>query len=103
MPTPHTITETEARTERRQSAPERRLLELAAVQRRLNGASSMPELFRGACEAASDWCRFSRSLVVSVEYDHLSADVLGAMSDPASDALRRQMLSAPVALRPGSL
>jgi DNA-binding CsgD family transcriptional regulator len=62
----------------------------------------MPELLSRACEAARVWCGFSRALVVSVDDHTLSADGLAALADPASDALRRQLLAQAVPLRPGT-
>jgi DNA-binding CsgD family transcriptional regulator len=76
--------------------------QLVAVQRRLHSSESIPELLRLACQAAGDWCGFTRVLILSVEDDRLSASGLGAMADPPSDALRRRMLASPVELRPGS-
>jgi DNA-binding CsgD family transcriptional regulator len=76
--------------------------ELIAAQRRLNSAATMPELLRSACEHAGDWCGFDRALVLPIEDEHVNAALLGALPDPASDALRRRVLSEPVVLRPGS-
>jgi len=76
--------------------------ELALVQRRLHAAESLAELFGAAGEAARDWCGFERALILSVEDDRLSADGLGMIRDPSSDALRRQVLAEPILLAPGS-
>ncbi len=76
--------------------------ELIAAQRRLNSAATMSELLRNACERAGDWCGFSRALVLAIEDEHLDASLIGALSDPDSDALRRRVLADPIALRPGS-
>jgi LuxR family transcriptional regulator, regulator of acetate metabolism len=76
--------------------------ELIAAQRRLNSAATMPELLRNACEHAGNWCGFERALVLAIEDDHVTATLIGALSDPASDALRRRVLAEPLALRPGT-
>jgi len=76
--------------------------QLAAAQRRLHGAASIGELLRQGCQAAAEWCGFSRALILAVEDDRLTAAQLGALPDPASDALRRRALADPIMLRPGS-
>jgi DNA-binding CsgD family transcriptional regulator len=61
----------------------------------------MPELLRDASEAAREWCGFSRSLILPIEDDVMTATGLGALPNPASDALRRRVLANPIPLRPG--
>jgi DNA-binding NarL/FixJ family response regulator len=79
--------------------PRRRAEELAGVQRRLHGAESVAELFAEACDTGRDLCGFDRALILSVEGHVLTADSLGVLRDPASDALRRRVLRAPIPIR----
>jgi DNA-binding CsgD family transcriptional regulator len=77
--------------------------ELAALQRRLHSAESLGELLRLACDDAAEWCGFQRALVLTIEDDLLSASLLGALRDAASDALRRRALADPVMIRAESM
>jgi DNA-binding NarL/FixJ family response regulator len=77
--------------------------ELAALQRRMHSAESIGELLRLACDAAAEWCGFTRALILTIEDDHLSASLLGALRDGPSDALRRRVLADPVVIRSGTL
>jgi DNA-binding CsgD family transcriptional regulator len=76
--------------------------ELALLLRRLREAESLSQLWHLACELAAAWCGFSRALLLALEDDRLSPSLLGALADPASDALRRRALASPLWLRPGS-
>jgi LuxR family transcriptional regulator, regulator of acetate metabolism len=75
-----------------------RLRELMALQRRLRGVETIAELLTVACDWAPQWCGFTRALIVSVDGDRLNPSLLAALSDPASDALRRRVLADPVTL-----
>jgi DNA-binding CsgD family transcriptional regulator len=82
---------------------ERNLQGLIGVERELHDCRSIPELFTRASEIACGWCGFSRALVVSVEDQMLTAGPSGALSDPASDAMRRRLLAEPIPLASGSV
>jgi LuxR family transcriptional regulator, regulator of acetate metabolism len=77
--------------------------DLAALQRHLRTAETIPELLRQGCAAAASWCGFDRALILTLDRGVMSASLLGALPDPASDALRRRALANPVPLEPGSL
>lgn len=76
--------------------------ELAAVAKRLHSADSVAELLRQASAEAAAWCGFDRALILTVEEDHLSGTLTGALGDPGSDGLRRRVLASPVQLHPGT-
>jgi DNA-binding NarL/FixJ family response regulator len=77
--------------------------QLLALQQHLHGAPSLADLFTRASNLARVECGFSRALVVSMEGRRLTADLLRALDDPASDALRRKLLAEPLTLPPGSV
>jgi DNA-binding CsgD family transcriptional regulator len=77
------------------------LRQLASLQRRLRGVDTIGELLTVACDAAGQWCSFSRALIFSVQDGYLTPSLLGALSDPKSDALRRRALAAPISLTAG--
>lgn len=78
-------------------------MQLLALQRHLHGAGSISGLFGRASEAARVECGFSRAVMLGVEDGLLTAKLMPALDDPASDALRRQLLAAPVRLVPGTI
>lgn len=79
-----------------------RLTRLPEVQRRLLAAASVGELFSRGAELACTECGFTRGVVVSVEPGQLTATETDALSDRASDTLRRRLLAEPVDLMPGA-
>jgi DNA-binding CsgD family transcriptional regulator len=83
-------------------AARRAPVHLLSLQRRLHSTASISELFGHACEIARMECGFSRALIASVEGGRLRADAVPALTDPASDRLRRMLLAEPLRLQPGS-
>jgi DNA-binding NarL/FixJ family response regulator len=80
-----------------------RLRRLRPARRRLAGAASVGAMF---ADAAAICCRelsFRRALVVSLDGGRLTAEVTDALELEDGDRLRRRLLAAPLALRPGSL
>jgi DNA-binding CsgD family transcriptional regulator len=75
---------------------------LTQVQRRLNGAQTVGQLLAWACDEAPGFCGFSRALVLGVEDGRLTSTGVAAVVDPPSDALRRQVLAAPIPIAAGS-
>jgi LuxR family transcriptional regulator, regulator of acetate metabolism len=71
---------------------------LLGLQRQLHRPESIPDLFRLACSAAREWCGFSRTLVVSIVGDELTANLVPCLDDGPSDAMRRKLLARPVQL-----
>jgi DNA-binding CsgD family transcriptional regulator len=75
---------------------------LTLVQRRLNSAQTVGQLLAWVCDEAPRFCGFSRALVLGVEDGRLSATGVGTVDDPASDALRRRVLAAPIPIVAGT-
>ncbi|MHB8690282.1 MAG: helix-turn-helix transcriptional regulator [Solirubrobacteraceae bacterium] len=69
-----------------------------AIRRRLRAAESVKGLLTHASNMAAESCGFSRALIVSVSDHTLTAGAIGALSDLASDKLRRSVLAQPVPL-----
>jgi DNA-binding CsgD family transcriptional regulator len=76
---------------------------LRAVQRRLQAAETVGELFARAADEACGACGFDRGLVLTVDGAVLRPLATSMSKDPASDALRRQALATPIALSSTSL
>jgi DNA-binding CsgD family transcriptional regulator len=76
--------------------------DMALVQGRLNSCETPGELLSRAAQEACDFCGFTRGLVLGVEYGMLVATGIDALTDPASDALRRIVLSDPIVLEPSA-
>lgn len=72
------------------------------VHRRLGAAATVPALFAVAAELAPAACGFDRAVIPSVRDHRLSAGDSLACALPASDALRRRLLAAPLDLDPGT-
>lgn len=75
---------------------------LADLQRQLHAAATLGQLLARAAGEAPPFCGFERGLVLAVADRRLTANATDAIVDPASDALRRRALAAPVLLWPGS-
>ena len=76
--------------------------ELAAARRALRGCDGVGELFASGAAAARALCGFDRAVVLSVRTRVLTAAESDALTDPASDALRRRVRSEPVEIPVGS-
>jgi len=72
--------------------------DLATVQRRLNSCETIGGLLARASDEAREFCGFTRALVLGVEHGLLVATGGDVIDDPASDALRRSVLSEPIVL-----
>lgn len=83
-------------------SPHHGLEDLTALRRRLEGPSTVGQLLAHASAEACRCCGFERSIVLSVKDRMLTADASEALTDPASDALRRQVLAQPISVTPGS-
>ena len=75
---------------------------LPALQRRLNGATSVGQLFARASVEAASLCGFERGIVLSISEGRLTTAGMEAIEEPASDALRRRSLANPVPILSGS-
>jgi len=75
---------------------------LIALQRRLDAAPSVKELFARAAEEACRLGGFARALVLSVDEDRLTAGQMDRLPDAASDVLRRRVLADPIPLKAGT-
>ena len=64
----------------------------------LQPAEDVERLLAAASAAARDQLGAERALVLTVAGDRLTAEHCGALADPGSDRLRREVLSAPVPL-----
>jgi DNA-binding CsgD family transcriptional regulator len=78
------------------------LCRLPSCERALRSSASVSEFFARAAGMACETCGFTRGVVLSVSREQLTATQTAVLVDSASDALRRRVLSAPVALVPGS-
>ena len=76
---------------------------MLAAHRRLDSSQSIPELLTRACDAARAACGFDRALVVCVDDQVLTTDGIGALTDDATDVMRRRLLAQPVRMRPGTM
>jgi DNA-binding CsgD family transcriptional regulator len=68
----------------------------------LSRCVSVGQLFKVGAEVACREFGFARGVVLSAYADRLCADTTDALTNPASDALRRRVLSAPIRLSRGS-
>jgi DNA-binding CsgD family transcriptional regulator len=75
---------------------------LGHLQRSLQAAETVSDLFARASLAACEFCGFDRALVLTVRDGRLLADGTTAAGDPECDALRRHALSSPMRLTPGT-
>jgi LuxR family transcriptional regulator, regulator of acetate metabolism len=75
---------------------------LSALQRRLNSAPTLGALLARASVEGSELCGFERGVVVSIRDGKLGASGMDAVSDPASDDLRRRSLGVSIPLTPAS-
>jgi DNA-binding NarL/FixJ family response regulator len=80
-----------------------RLSRFPAYRHRLAAAGSVADLLAEAAQITTEELGFERAVVLSVDPGRLTAQGSAALSNPASDRLRRQMLSAPIPLRADSL
>jgi DNA-binding CsgD family transcriptional regulator len=71
-------------------------LDAPGLFRRLTGCAAVGELFATAAELACSSCGFERGVVLSVEGTRLTATTSDALSDHASDCLRREVLRRPI-------
>jgi DNA-binding CsgD family transcriptional regulator len=69
----------------------------------LRSASDVAALLARGTELAQTECRFARGVVVGVRDGRLTADATDVLGVPASDALRRRLISEAPALDPGGL
>jgi DNA-binding CsgD family transcriptional regulator len=76
---------------------------LAEVSRLLRRSESIGELLAAAADAARRKCGFSRALVLGIAGRTFNALDTDPSHDPASDRLRRVVLSAPISVASGSL
>ncbi|WP_205698861.1 pyruvate, phosphate dikinase [Conexibacter sp. SYSU D00693] len=72
---------------------------LLALLDRLRAAEDVRGLFAQGADLARQVLGFDRALVLTVGPTRLTAEDSGALADPASDRLRRQVLARPVALQ----
>lgn len=79
-----------------------RLAGLPALQRRLLACGDVAALLAHAADAALEHCGFRRGIVLSVGREELAAAQTDALTDPASDHLRRTALAEPIPLVPGT-
>src|SRR5258707_5882392 len=89
-------------TEDRLLAHRECLTGLPALQRRLLACTDVATLLARSADAATAQCGFHRGIVLSVGHDELIAAETDALSDPASDQLRRTALVRAVPLFPGT-
>jgi len=75
---------------------------LPLVQRRLHSAPTVGRLLAWASDEARSFCGFSRAIVLGMEDGRLTATGVDVIDDPASDALRRQVLAAPITIAAGA-
>lgn len=75
---------------------------LPALQRRLLACTDVATLLARSADAAPAQCGFHRGIVLSVGHDELIAAETDALSDPASDQLRRTALVRAITLFPGT-
>ncbi len=80
-----------------------RLGRFHAYRQRLSAAGSIGELLAESAQITTEDFGFERAVVLSVDPGRLTAQASAALTNPASDRLRRQMLSAPIPLRADSL
>jgi DNA-binding CsgD family transcriptional regulator len=75
---------------------------LSRFYRELRSLDSVGALFARCAETACSDLKFDRAVVVSVAQGQLGAGETDAMSNRASDALRRQILAEPIRIDPAS-
>lgn len=73
-----------------------RFAELPAVYRELVPHKHVPALLARGADLASETCGFERAIVLAVESGTLDAAATDALTNPASDKLRRQALARPI-------
>ncbi|MHB8696148.1 MAG: helix-turn-helix transcriptional regulator [Solirubrobacteraceae bacterium] len=73
------------------------------MSRLLRRSESIGELLAAAADAARRQCGFSRGLVLGIAGRSFNAHDTDPLHDPASDRLRRVVLSAPISVASGSL
>lgn len=79
-----------------------RITKLVGVQGQLLVLSRVSTLLAHAAEAARTHCGFRRAIILSVGDGELIAAETDALSDEASDHLRRRAIAEPIRLAPGS-
>lgn len=75
---------------------------LPAIQRRLRSSVGVAAMLADAASLTRTECGFTRALVLTITGDELSAAGTHALSDAASDRLRRQVQATPIRLVTGS-
>ncbi len=78
------------------ASAQEQLLELHGA---LRDARTVGELLARACALVRRECGFSRSVILGISGEHLTADGIDPLEDPASDLLRRTVLASPIPLR----
>jgi DNA-binding NarL/FixJ family response regulator len=80
-----------------------RLERVPAIHRRLRACTGVAEMLAVAAELTRAECGFTRALVLTVASGELTAAGTHALSDPASDKLRRRAQASPVMLVSGTV
>jgi DNA-binding CsgD family transcriptional regulator len=75
---------------------------LAAMAPALSNSANIGALFARAADLTCRGCGFSRGVILSIEDGVVTATHTQALSDHASDLLRRRVLDQPIALVPGT-
>jgi DNA-binding CsgD family transcriptional regulator len=79
-----------------------RVTKLPAIQGQLLVLGRVSTLLAHAAEAARANCGFRRAIILSVGHGELIAAETDALSDEASDQLRRRAIAEPIRLEPGT-
>jgi DNA-binding CsgD family transcriptional regulator len=74
---------------------------LSGLRRQLHDCHTAEELLTTAANQARDWCGVDRAVILRLDRRQLVATGVGALSQPASDLLRRRVLAMPISLRGG--